>query len=446
MVREQKSQPRKQLKHNRFRTDILLIVLAVSVHALFWLSLQHGFLDPLFNDATHRLPRGVDFYAVYQKSYELSIGKSLYTDVDASPEGRRRLVVPYCAPHYRYLPSWGWLVSRTFVRMPAVNAYWLWVILCELMLLTCMWLFIRKTDDFKKRAWLVVFWLCFTPYYLELFTGQFTFMATGLITLSLLAFDRRRDWQGTVWLTLSVLLKYVGTVLLVPLLLYRKWRSPLVVAAGVILVCVVYFVPHPEDWSLFVGVARYGTDNPIHAGNLGLQGLLGNVMRLVPDPQSSLATGMAFVFFKAIPAAFVVFVLYVTWRYRERRNFIPVSLLWLTCYFLAGTDVFEHHYVLLMPVFSFALLRCRSPWLILLYAWIALPTIFILVDVPGLPKQLYFEVEVLWWRDRQYVRVFLYHLWKIVPAAWLFVWLVRSIQRTRRGLPLEQRPFENCNT
>ena len=42
---------------------------------LIWLSLAYGFLDPLFNDATHRLPRGLDFYAVYQKSHELSEGR-----------------------------------------------------------------------------------------------------------------------------------------------------------------------------------------------------------------------------------------------------------------------------------------------------------------------------------------------------------------------------------
>jgi len=72
-----------------------------------------------------------------------------------------------------------------------------------------------------------------------------------------------------------------------------------------------------------------------------------------------------------------------------------------------------------------------------MYAWIALPTIFNVVDSPGLPKQRYFEVETLWWQDQQYARMFLYHLWKIVPAAWLFAWLIRSIQRAHRRDPSE---------
>ena len=100
MTRNKNDQPRDRQKRSSFTFDIhiLLIVLAVGVHVTFWLSLQHGFLDPLFNDSTHRLPRGVDFYSVYQKSYEFSVGKSLYTDVDSSPTASRNMVVPYCAP------------------------------------------------------------------------------------------------------------------------------------------------------------------------------------------------------------------------------------------------------------------------------------------------------------------------------------------------------------
>jgi hypothetical protein len=422
-----------------------LIVFALGVHAAFWVSLHNGFLDPLFNDSTHRLPRGVDFYSVYQKSYEFSVGKSLYTDVEMGPKASRGMVVPYCAPHYRYLPSWGWFVAHTFVRIPATAAYWLWVVLCELMLLTCMGLFVRRASDLRQRVWLIVIWLCYTPFYLELFLGQFTFMATGLITLSLLAFDRRRDWHGTALLTMSVLLKYVGLVLVIPLLFFRRWRNAVFVLAGAALVCAAYFLRHPEDWALFAGVARYGTDNPIHAGNLGLQGLLGNIIRLIPDQNSSPAAVMNFLFMKAVPAGFVAFVAWITWRYRHPRNFIPVCLLWLACYFLAGTDVFEHHYVLLLPVFSFTLLRFPSRWLLIIYAWIALPTIFNIVDSPGLPKQRYFEVEDLWWQDGQYLRIYLYHLWKVVPAAWLFVRLVRWIQKSRAPSASEETGQANSD-
>jgi hypothetical protein len=429
MANKQKSDQQQTPERSRVKLYIVISA-AVVVHATFLLSVYFGFLDPLFNDSTHRLPRGMDFYAVYQKAHELSIGKSLYTDVDYRARGH--LVVPYCPPHYRYLPSWGWFVSVTFCRLKAQNAYWLWVVLCELMLLVCLWMFLRRTDNPVRRVGLVVIWLCYSPYYLELFVGQFTFMATGLITLALLAFDDNREWRGAIWLTLSIALKYVGVFLLAPLLLLGRWRNALAIVGAVVIIGLVYFVPNPEDWSLFTGVATYGTPNPLHAGNLGLQGLLGNVIRSLPYDyrDAALGTGLRLILLKALPAALMLFLLWVTWRYRSSKNFIPLCLLWLTAYFLAGTDVFEHHYVILLPVFAFAWLRRPSPWLVLFYAWIALPTIFVFVDVAGLPHQAGIEVENIWWEDGQRGRIFLYHLWKIMPTAGLFVWLFGLIVKS----------------
>jgi len=410
-----------------------LVLLAVAIHITFWASLHSGFMDPLFNDSTHRLPRGVDFFAVFQKSYEYSIGKSLYTDVDYSPEGLKYHVVPYCAQNYRYLPSWGWFVSRALVPLGAMNAYWLWVISCELMLLTCLWLFLKKTDDLRLRVGLIVIWLCFSPYYLELFMGQFTFMATGLLTLSLLAFESQRYRRGTVALVFSVLLKHMGLILMVPLILLGRWRSVLVTLAAVVVVCIIHFVPHPEDWPFFLAIAGYGTPEKFHAGNLGLQSLLGNITRLLPDQTSVLATGSQFLVLKALPVVLVLLLAWITWRYRSEKNLIPLCLMWLTAYFLGGSDVYEHHYVLLLPVFAFAWLRQPSRWLMLLYAWIALPTIFYFVDIHSLPQYRFFEVENIWWQRGHQGRVFIYHVWKITPTVWLLVWLFRVVKHPARS-------------
>lgn len=421
---------RKQAPARSRRTWYIVLTAAVIVHGAFLLSLRFGFLDPLFNDSTHRLPRGVDFYAVYQKAHEYSIGKSLYTDVDY--RDRVHFVVPYCAPHYRYLPSWGWFMSITFCRMEARSAYWLWVVLCEAMLLVCLWMFLRRTDDPVRRAGFVAIWLCYSPFYLELFVGQFTFMATALITLSLLAFEDKREWRGAVWLTLSIALKYVGVFLLAPLFLLGKWRQVLAIVGAVAVILLLYFVPNPGDWSYFTGVATYGTPNQFHAGNLGLQGLLGNVFKALPYDLREAAAGTAIRFFllRVIPGLVVLFLLWVTWRYRSEKNFIPLCLLWLTAYFLIGTDVFEHHHVILLPVFAFAWLKRPSRWLWVFYVWIALPTIFVFVDIHELPHQVFVEVENIWWKNEQYARIFLYHLWKIVATAGLFVWLFGLIDRS----------------
>lgn len=429
MPRKKKRGPSRASKRPRI-APYLIITSAVLVHVTFWLSLHFGYLDPLFNDSTHRLPRGLDFYAVYQKAHELSIGESLYTDVDYGDiDG---LVVPYCAPHYRYLPSWGWFVSVTFCLLEAEKAYWLWVVLCELMLLVCLWMFFRRSDNLTERAGLAVVWLCFSPYYLELFVGQFTFMATGLITLALLAFADGRERRGTIWLIVSIALKYVGGIILLPLLLMGRWRNVLVVIGVILFIGSIYFIPNPDDWSLFTGIATYGTPNQFHAGNLGLQGLLGSVIRLLPDGYryGALGATLRLILLKVLPAALMLFLVWVTWRQRSSKNLVPLCLLWLTAYFLAGTDVFEHHYVILLPVFAFAWLKRPSAWLLFLYAWIALPTIFAFVDVGGLPRQKFVEVENVWRQEGQHARIFLYHLWKIVPTAWLFVWLFGLIDKS----------------
>lgn len=394
-----------------------MIAAAVGVHVVFWLSLSYGFLDPLFNDATHRLPRGLDFYAVYQKSHEFSEGQSLYTRIDTE-----QLVVPYSAPYFRYLPTWAWFMANTFCRLAPAPAYWLWVACCEAMLLVCLGLFLARAPSLRDRAWMAVFWLCFTPYYLELFMGQFTFMTAGLLTLSWLALDRRREWTGALWLTLSICLKHVGLVLLPPLLALRRWKAASLAVAVPALLSTLYFAANPAELRLFLDVFAYGTPNPFHAGNLGLVALIGNILRLAGRGP---ADPLAAIVLKAAPAAVLLWLGQLTWRHRRAENLLPLLMLWLTSYFLLGPDVYEHHYVLLLPVFAWAWLMRPSKVLVFLYLWLALPTVFVLVDLPGLPRQRFLEVENLWWRDGHHARIFVYHLWKITPAIALFAWIPR---------------------
>lgn len=401
-----------------------LLVAALAVHLLFWLSLDTGLLDPLFNDAVHRLPRGYDFFAVYQKSHDLSQGLPLYRPVSYDS-----LVVPYAAPNYRYLPSWAWLFSISIGRLAPQTAYLAWVLACEGVLILCV---LRLFDLAKTRSAqvaLAIMWLAYFPYYLELFTGQFTFMTAALLTLFLCAFEQHREWRAALWLLASICIKYLGLILLAPLLAIRRFAQVAAIAAAVIAILALYFIPHSQEMSSFLGLSGTGTPYELHAGNLGLTGLLGALGRLLPPLRSPLVYG--------VPAAVVALLLWATWRYRDDRSFVLLCSLWITGYFLVGPDVYEHHYVLLLPVFSFAYLRSPSRVLWGLWAVIALPTIFWWIDVPGLPHQRFVEVENVWWAEGMVGRVLLHHAWKALPAVGLFVWLLRSM----RGLAdEEERP------
>jgi hypothetical protein len=402
-----------------------LAVTALGVHISFWISLETGLLDPLFNDAVHRLPRGFDFFAVYQKSYELTQGLPLYRPVDYDA-----LVVPYAAPNYRYLPSWAWVFSMTLGRLPPMLAYTVWILACEIALFGCIFALWDLAKTRTAQLALAVLWLAWFPYYVELFTGQFTFMTAAFITLFLCAFERGREWRAALWLLASIAIKYVGVILLLPLLAVRRHAQVAAIIGAVLAICVLYFLPHSDQLSSFLGLSGSGSPYEHHAGNVGLVGLLGAMARLVPVLRAPLVYG--------IPLAVVVCLLWASARYREEQSFVPLCLLFITGYFLVGADVYEHHYVLLLPVLSFAYLRSPSPVLFVIWIVLALPTVFWWVDVPGLPHQRFVEVESVWWEQGMIGRILLHHAWKPLPTLVLFVWLLRLLQSETAGTRSEE--------
>jgi len=74
-----------------------VIVAGVLIHFCMLLSLQWGFLNPLFDDAVHRSGQGADFYSVVQAGHNLLDGVSIYSTKPVEQ------IVPYYNP-YRYHP------------------------------------------------------------------------------------------------------------------------------------------------------------------------------------------------------------------------------------------------------------------------------------------------------------------------------------------------------
>ena len=409
----------------------VVVVAAVLVHALFLSSLATGVLDLLCNDSTHRLPRGMDFFAVYQKSHEYSLGSSLYLPVDRSEQ-----VVPYCAPYYRYLPSWAWLFEATLGRFDPSTSYWVWVVVLEALLIMCFLVTARIAKTRGQRLGLLVIWFCFLPFYLELFTGQFTFAAASFLTLFLLAAEARSSVGRSAWLCMSVAVKHVGVLLLPALLLLPRRRTFVAVSAFVLAICAIYFSGRPDDLPLFLGSASFGTPERVHAGNLGLVALAANAARLLPD---TMAPGESLVIL-GLAMAVLGTLVWLTWRYRSEHNVVPLCLLWLVGYFLAGPDVYEHHYTLLLPVFAVAWLRYPCGTVLFLYGWLAMPTPFWLFDLDHLPHQRFVEVEHLWWSREMHAQILIYHAWKAVPTIWLFGWLWTKL---RPGSKVDAAPVSN---
>jgi hypothetical protein len=103
--------------------------------------------------------------------------------------------------------------------------------------------------------------------------------------------------------------------------------------------------------------------------------------------------------------------------------------LWTTTYFLVYHDVWEHHYLFLLPVCIMLYQRQPSRWLLLLYGLIAVWTPYILLDPQGRSA---IDASMRWtpltprWRD-----VF-YHASKAVPAMGLWLHIAARIRRACR--------------
>ena len=393
----------------------LVIGLAVSLHIAALTSLELGFLNPFFNDAENRLGRGADFFAVYQAGHNFLSGVSVYTPGAEA--------VPYAYP-FRYLPFMAVLPGAIANLLPPWPAYWGWVAFVEALLAINVLLTWRFAPDRRTAVAGATMWLLFTPFYLELFMGQFSFvMATLFFWLGLGLHLDRRLHSLTAW-TVSVLTKGMS-LLFLPLLWKQGW-SKLAIAALAVLAALnlPYFLLVRGSWetwsSNFRSVEGETAFDP-HAGNLGLASLMH-----LPETYgggTALETGLTWLTGTPWPLLFLLVAGAVT-LLASRRQPLRLLALWTCTYFLVFGEVWEHHYVMLLPVLVLLVLfddTLRVPAFVA-YVFVALPTPYALfqTSVPTLDYHLY-DPQAYW----SSIEVYAQHLSKVVPT--LLLWLLLSV-------------------
>ena len=338
-------------------------------------------LVPYFFDATVLSGgRGLDFYSIYQAGYNARHGLDIYEGDPAQVT----VVVPYFTP-YRYLPPVAYTAGAALSLLPPLTAYKAWVVVVELTLLLCVGATFSFTrDDPNLAARLAGMWLVFTPYYLELFMGQFSLVQAALIfgmlllagaslatkdqtlrvlkTLGVSPFD-------TIWIA-SVLWK-INTVVFAPVLVrLRRWRA--LVAGGLITAAVTlpYFAIFPAHWRDF-WANNFGNSVTGHElGNLGLRQLVFELLAVLGTGAIVQRAAQL-----ALVGLVVVVALALTFRPRPPQ-LAPLLSLWLVAFFLISPQVWEHHYVMLLPVLVIAY-RHEPGWLLAgLWLLLALPTPF----------------------------------------------------------------------
>ncbi len=389
----------------------LWIGVGLALHILFLSALFGDWLRPLFNDASHTR-RGFDFGVFYLAGQALAQGRDIY-----GVEG---------AFGYRYLPVFAQIFGRLYAQLSPLPAYLLHLFFCEAFLVANLWLTRRFFTEPLQRSHALCMWLAFSPFFLELYIGQVSFWAASLLYWLILALaDKRPRTHAALWAA-AILVKPNMLILLPALARLRHFRAIALALIGATLVSLPYFLLHPTAVRTFLEVnlrAGHFKGALTHAGNLGLWGSLvstgAKLSGVALSELSSLADLPLWASLPAygVPALVILAAFYTTFTSRSADPALHLGL-WMTTYFLVYKDVWEHHYVFLLPILIALYARSQSVHLLWLYAALAIPTPFVFFDTQaGIYGPI--DPERIWPISTSLV----YRSSKLIPTALLWLWI-----------------------
>lgn len=400
--------------------SIVLAVAGVTLHCLFLVSLFTGWLNPLFDDATHRAGQAADFYGVYQAGVNCRSGESVYKMTVPAPG------VPYYYI-YRYHPFTACTIGRVLTLLTPHTAYVFWIALQEILLALNLWLTWRWFGDRpERRAGAIFLWLAFTPFYLELYMGQFSFLMASLTFWAVLFWLTGKPWSAGISWIISLLLKS-NSALLAPVLL-RERRFRLLALAGIaaLAASLPYFLTVPGSWDAFFWNVREPLAAPAISGNQGLPAAvaaailkLGGFWRADAPPDWHRLDAVIRVPLLALTVLAVSTSLLATLRARADQIGLLFGL-WILTYFLIYKHVWEHHYVMALPALLLLYRENFSPKIFRpAFAVIALPSLFYFIDQPSGR----IDPELVWTPAQS----LLFHLPKVVAILILYLAVLRKL-------------------
>ena len=397
---------------------MLWLGIGFSVHLLFAAALFGDWLRPLFNDASHTR-RGFDFGVFYLAGQALTQHRDIY-----AVEG---------AFGYRYLPVFAQTLGRLYAQLPPLSSYYLHLAISEILLCANLWLTWRQSSHVLLRAKAVCMWLAFSPLFLEMYMGQVSFWAASVLYWLLIHLrSRQTNGPGLLW-AISILVKPNMLILLPALIRLRQYRTLLIGLSVAILFSIPYFLIHSNALDHFIQTNLHSGHFKgalTHAGNIGLWGglvSLGAYYAQIPLAElSSLADLPLWAAAPAYVTPFLcgLFALFVSWRARSQDVTLHLGL-WMTTYFLAYKDVWEHHYVFLLPVIIALYLRDSNIRLLCIYSTLAIPTPFVFFDVqPGVYGPI--DPERTW----NAATSIIYRSAKLAPTVALWIYISRQLSHT----------------
>jgi len=433
----------------------LILAMGLLLHAVFIISLPTGFLNGLFVEASQGHGQASDLFGIYQAGANLIHGHSIYDSADYRHEAPQ--VVPYYY-FYRYLPPTAYVAGLSAALLAPWTAYWLWVILNELMMGALVWAVLRdRRWPVARRQIAAGLWLGCFPFYIEQFMGQFSFTMAALLYLlwrwdttggassadtapadaaradTVARSARGREWLVTVVWTASVTLKTFTAMLVVPYLRDRLWRRILAGAVLGIVVCAPYFILRPADVREFLRL-NLTPFMAIYKGAFGLQTALRDLVSHLPEAVTDWSMRLAGrtltlekIALPGISALVLLAGVWATrrWSHAPHRRTLDLAL-WTTIFFLIFKSVWEYHYVMMLPVVTALYCVFASRAILALGIWLCLPTLY--AATPALAG-VSAGADLAAWPG--WFRVLHFHA-KALPTVLVFIWLLGHARRCGR--------------
>lgn len=378
-----------------------------------------GYLDAFFHD-TDRVPRGLDFFSIYQAGRNFLRGQSVYYGVRVHDLGPEALVVPYFSG-FRYLPAYAFVFGSLLNLLPPWPSYWSWIAIVELMMMFNLTALRRLPISTRMLRTIAAMWLIFSPFYIELHIGQQSMVTVTLIHLAIIAHMRGSIGLRDTCYAGSVLWK-INTVLYIPVWIkLKRWKTLILLAVLTLITSVPYFLSIPGSFPEFRSYFRHKF---VAAGpnSLGFSTLLIQFLQHAElDPETSrLLLNLCKLTIIVIAAAATLLP--------RKICFSHALMMWICVFFLTYQYVWEHHYVMILPLISAGMVdqKLRN-WTIMVWFFCAVPTPYILLNNPSIPMpQHQWSLSL----------AAFYHGTKVLPIFVFFCRLVReSFTGNQTGSP-----------
>ncbi len=370
---------------------LALLVAAIVIHVMYIVALPTGIFTKMSHDTNLFWKVGVDFFATYEAGWDFLHCRNIYHHEEKAEDlftslstGEQR--APYYTP-YRYLPHYAATVGVVLNLFPPAAAYIIWIFFNELLLLINIEITRRLTDKARRFCWSIALWLAPFTLYVEYWMGQFSFFMASLLFWTIIAFMKKQRAFATAFWTASTVLK-LFTLDYVVLFFRKRWIRDIFICLGILLIpSIIYFVAFPTGYQIFITSIKTGMESSgegFYIGNFSVQTSLRVLLHIlgisgieISFGESSLQIqGVVIVVFSLLLGIYTL-IKTLSHKADSLGSFVLLSLL----LFFVVRDIWEHHYVMLIPLLPlmYTTGRISLKWTLIIFFLVASPTLFPLI-------------------------------------------------------------------